>query len=44
MPKATATTPLAPMHLDDVMFAFDFVRAVQAGDIEAARTSRPGRG
>jgi hypothetical protein len=45
MPKATATAtaPLAPMHPDDVMLAFDFVRAVQAGDIEAAKTSRPPR-
>lgn len=36
MPKNTATAPLTPMLPDDVMLAFNFIRAIQAGDVDAA--------
>ncbi|WP_331720135.1 hypothetical protein OG762_51815 (plasmid) [Streptomyces sp. NBC_01136] len=38
MPENTVTTPLAPMELDDVVDAFAYIRALQAGDIDTADT------
>ncbi|MER5996443.1 hypothetical protein [Streptomyces viridosporus] len=37
MPTNTATAPLAPMTPDAAISAFDYLRAVQAGDTETAR-------
>ena len=36
MPENTVTTLLAPMELDDVVDAFAYIRALQAGDIDTA--------
>lgn len=36
MPENAVTTPLAPMELDDVVDAFAYIRALQAGDIDTA--------
>lgn len=36
MPENTVTVQLAPMELDDVVDAFAYIRALQAGDIDTA--------
>ncbi|EYT77946.1 hypothetical protein CF54_40055 [Streptomyces sp. Tu 6176] len=38
MPENTVTTALAPMELNDVVAAFAYIRAMQAGDIDSACT------
>ncbi|MEU9616477.1 hypothetical protein AB0D56_33755 [Streptomyces sp. NPDC048209] len=36
MPENTVTAPLAPMEPEDVVDAFDYILALQAGDIDTA--------
>ncbi|WP_405204082.1 hypothetical protein OG795_00090 [[Kitasatospora] papulosa] len=36
MPENTVTAPLAPMESEDVVDAFDYILALQAGDIDTA--------
>ncbi|MEV0889389.1 hypothetical protein AB0J03_37095 [Streptomyces microflavus] len=36
MPENTVATLLAPMEMDDVVDAFAYIRALQAGDIDTA--------
>ncbi|MGW4103092.1 hypothetical protein [Streptomyces sp. NPDC004976] len=38
MPENTVTTPLAQMEPEDVADAFDYIRALQARDIDTACT------
>lgn len=36
MPETAAASPLAPMPPDDALSAFNYIYAVEAGDVDAA--------